>query len=242
MKRHPMTLLVGTVLLAGGFSAFAQNHPADRYLELIEARYSLIDDYQCRMREFSIGNGRREERIINYFFKKPKLIRMDILDGNRTFDRGSVGVYTGGDKVSGHRGGIMKDITLSISKNSALATSVRGETIDQSDMLTVIERFAYHVKNSTITVREKPSHIEFVFVPAEPSLNDGISRDIIWIDREILLVIRNERYEGNKLVQQVIWSEYILNAGLPLELFDPGFDIDALRGTDIPLLSRELEQ
>jgi outer membrane lipoprotein-sorting protein len=209
---------------------------------MIEAGYALIEDYQCRMHEFSIGDGRREERIINYYFKKPKLIRMDILDGNRPFDRGSVGVYTGGNKVSGHRGGILRDITLSISKDSPIATSVRGESIDRSDMLTVIERFEAHVKNSTVVVRERPSRIEFEFVPPEPSLNDGISRDVIWIDREHLLIIRNERYEGSKLVQQVIWSDHILNAGLPVELFDPRFDIEALRSKGIPLLSQELEE
>ena len=59
------------------------------------------------MHEFSIGGGRREERIINYYFKKPMMIRIDILDGNKALDKGSVGVYTGGEKVTGHRGGFL---------------------------------------------------------------------------------------------------------------------------------------
>ena len=242
MKRYIPAILIGTVLLTGWFRALAQDQSPGAYLDLIKARYGMIEDYQCRMEEFSIKDGRREERIMNYYFKKPKLIRIDILQGNRAFDRGSVGVYRGGDKVSGHRGGIMKDITLNISKDSPLATSIRGESIDRSDMATVIERFEYHVENSTARMSKKASHLEFEFVPVDPSLIDGITKDIIWIDRELMLITRSERYEGNKLVQQVFWSAYILNAGLPVELFDPGFDVHTLRGTGIPLLAQELEQ
>jgi len=242
MKRRLPAILVGTVLLIGWFGALAQDQSPEACLDLIKARYRLIDDYQCRMEEFSVKDGRKEARIMNYYFKKPKLIRIDILQGNRAFDRGSVGVYRGGDKVSGHRGGIMKDITLNISKDSSLATSIRGESMDRSDMATVIERFEFHVENSTASIREKASHLEFEFIPSDPSLIDGITKDIIWIDRELMLIARSERYEGTKLVQQVVWSEYILNAGLPVELFDPGFDVYTLCGAGIPLLSQELER
>jgi len=242
MKPYLKIILLSFLAAFLALPVYAASRTPQEYLDRVKEYYALIGDYQCRMNEFSIGGGRREERIINYYFKKPKLIRMDILDGNRAFDPGSVGVYTGGDKVSGHRGGIMKDITLNISKNSTLATSVRGETIDQSDMLTVIERFQFHIRNSEISLREKASHVEFSFIPYDPSANEGITRDVIWIDLETMLIIRNERYEGKDLVQQVIWSDYIINAGLPDELFDARFDVAELQGRGIPLLDRELEK
>jgi outer membrane lipoprotein-sorting protein len=205
-------------------------------------RYREIEDYQCRMQEFAIQGSQREIRTINYYFKKPKRIRMDILKGNRAFDRGSVGVYTGGEKVTGHRGGIMKGITLSVPLESPLATSVRGETMDRSDMLTVIERVEYLTQISDIVIEEKSSRVEFEFTPHDPEQNRGVTRDIVWIDLNTMLIIRNERYEQEKLVQQVIWSDYIINAGLPLELFDAHFDIQDLLGSGIPLLSQELDE
>jgi hypothetical protein len=85
------------------------------------------------------------------------------------------------------------------------------------------------------------SHIEFEFYPSDPSLNDGVSRDVVWIDRNTLLIIRNERYEKDVMVQQVIWKDYIINAGLPDKLFDARFEIAQLRETGIQLLSQELE-
>jgi outer membrane lipoprotein-sorting protein len=222
-------------------SAFSESLSPQQYLQQIKQRYGQIRDYQCRMEEFAIGNGKREERIMNFYFKKPRLIRIDILKGNRPFDGGSVGVYTGGDKVSGHRGGVIKGLTFNIPKDSPLATSVRGETIDQSDMYSVIERFDRNLRSGEITVEEKYSRLEFEYIPDDPTLNDGVTRDIMWIDRQSMLIIRNERFEGEMLVQRVMWTDYIINAGLPDELFDPRFEIEELEGRGIELLSQELE-
>jgi outer membrane lipoprotein-sorting protein len=241
MKSFLWMCFLVILIAAAGVPLYAESLTAHDYLHAIKARYDLIEDYQCRMHEFSIGGGRREERIINYYFKKPKLIRMDILDGNKAFDKGSVGVYTGGNKVTGHRGGIMKEIILSVRKNSALATSVRGETIDQSDMLTVIERMEYLLANGEVSLVEKHAHIEFEFFPFDPSQNEGISRDVVWIDSETMLIIRNERYEEEKLVQQVTWKNHIINAGLPTELFDARLETDQLRDTGIPLIGNDLD-
>jgi len=241
VKENVLMLCLTMLIAAAGVPLYAQSLTAHAYLHAIKARYELIDDYQCRMHELSIGGGRREERIINYYFKKPKQIRLDILDGNSAFDKGSVGVYTGGEKVTGHRGGIMRGIILSVKKDSALATSVRGETIDQSDMLTIIERIEYLLANGDVSMVEKVSHIEFEFFPFDPSKNEGISRDVVWIDRETMLVIRNERYEEERLVQQVTWGNHIINAGLPRELFNARFETAQLRDTGIPLLGHDLD-
>jgi len=166
---------------------------------------------------------------------------MDILEGSRPFDSGSVGVYTGGDKVTGHRGGIMREIVITVKKNSVLATTVRGETIDQSDMLTVIERMERLLAIGRVDLMEKNTHLEFEFTPFNSSQNEGISRDVVWIDRKTMLIIRNERYEEEKLVQKVTWKDYIINAGLPKEFFDAHIESDQLRDTGIPLLENDLE-
>jgi outer membrane lipoprotein-sorting protein len=241
MKRYLGMFCLTMLIATAGVPLYADSLTAYDYLHAIQARYDLIEDYQCRMHEFSIGGGRREEKIINYYFKKPKLIRLDILDGNRAFDKGSVGVYTGGEKVTGHRGGIMREIVLSIKKDSALATSVRGETIDQSDMLTIIERIEYLLVNGDASIVEKVSHIEFEFFPHDPSKNEGISKDVVWVDRETMLIIRNERYEEERLVQQVTWGKHIINAGLPKELFDAHFETDQLKDTGIQLIDHDLD-
>jgi hypothetical protein len=194
------------------------------------------------MHEFSIGDGRREERIINYYFKKPHMIRIDILDGNKPLDRGSVGVYTGGQRVSGHRGGFMKGMVMSINKNSPLALSVRGETIEQSNVLSVIERMEHLVQHGTVKLQEHNTHIELSFVPFDAAENGRISRDVVWIQRHSMLIIKIQRFEGENLVQQATRDRYILNAGLPHELFDARYEIEQLQGSGIPHLTNDLHR
>jgi outer membrane lipoprotein-sorting protein len=210
------------------------------YIGELRKRYDRIQDYQCRMHEFSIGEGRREERIINYYFKKPLLIRVDILDGNKALDRGSVGVYTGGNKVTGHRGGFIEKMVMSVSKNSRLAKSVRGETIEKSTILAVIDRMEHLVENSTVSIEETDTHTELVFHPFDSADNEGITRDVVWLERDTLFIILIQRYEGEKLVQQAKRGNFIVNAGLPRELFDAHFDSEQLREYGIPALSNDL--
>jgi len=241
MKRFLGMICLITVMTAGGIALYAESLTVHGYLNAIRDSYERLEDYQCRMHEFSIGGGRREERIINYYFKKPLLIRIDILDGNKPLDKGSVGVYTGGKKVTGHRGGFMRRIVLSVRKDSSLAMSVRGETIERSNVLAVIERMERLVENGDVTIVERADHIEFTLVPFEPSTNEGISRDVVWIERDTMLISRIERYEEEVLVQQAIRKNYIINAGLPRELFDARFETEQLRDSGIPLLENDLD-
>lgn len=227
-------------MAAAGTALNAQSLTVRDYIHAARSSYERIEDYQCRMHEFSIGGGKREEKIMNFFFKKPELIRIDVLDGDRASDRGSVGVYTGGNKITGHRGGLMKGMVLTVRKDNALAVSVRGETINQSNVLAVIERMEHLVDRSDVSIVEKDSHVEFEFIPFDPEANEGVSRDVVWIDRDAMLVIRNERYEGEDLVQQVIRTKYIINAGLPTELFDAHIDSDHFRDSGVPLIGNDL--
>lgn len=208
----------------------------------MQSGYVRIQDYQCRLEESCTDGSRFEKRIINYYFKKPKKIRMDILHGNRPFDAGSVAVYLGGRKVTGHRGGILKPIVLRLDKTHPLATTVRGLTIDESDMETVLRRVDFYLERGTIELREQEGMYELICVPLNAAENGGITKDIVWIDRTLLLIMRNERYEKDELVQQARWSGYIINVGLPDSLFDVRFEVTDLLGLGIPILDQELEQ
>jgi outer membrane lipoprotein-sorting protein len=213
----------------------------DEVLASMERAYESIFDYQCRLETLSFLGKKREERLINFYFKKPKLIRMDILKGNRPFDGGTVGVYLGGDKVTGHRGGILKGIILNLPKESSLTTTIRGVTFDESDLETVLRNLYFYRANAEIAVRETDGAYFFTCITDNPEENDGISKDLVWIDKGSLLITRNERYEGETLVQAANWRGFIINVGLPIELFDVRFDVRELEKLGIPILNQEVE-
>jgi outer membrane lipoprotein-sorting protein len=213
----------------------------DEILYSIERTYESIFDYQCRLEALSFLGKKREERIINFYFKKPKLIRMDVLKGNRPFDGGSVGVYAGGEKVTGQRGGALKGIILKLNKENPLATTIRGVTFDESDLETVLKNLFFYRTRGTIAMNETGDAYIFTCNASNPEENDGISKDLVWIDKKSFLIMRNERYEGETLVQAANWKGFIINAGLPIELFEVRFDVLELEKRGIPILSQEVD-
>jgi len=238
-------VVLRTLLILGIFlymiECRAESQRPSELFEMIKVRYEEIKDYQCRLFEWSTDGRRYEERIINFYFKKPKLIRMDILRGNRPFDSGSVAVYLGSGKVKGHRGGILKNIVLNVPRESALATTIRGVTMDESDMETVIIKMKYYLENGKISITETGDVYQFECVPFDVTKNEGISRDVLWIGKKNLLVVYNERFAGTKSVQRVQWCDYIVNAGLPDELFNIDFNVASLAERGIPIITQTVE-
>lgn len=237
-------LLNGAWLLTAFSCALECRAESDRQREVYDSmrsRYEEIRDYQCRILEWCTDGSRVEERIINFYFKKPKLIRMDILQGSRPFDSGSVAVYLGSGKVSGHRGGLLKGIVLNVQKTSALATTIRGVAIDESDMETVLMEIPFYFQNGRILMTERDTVYEFECVPFDVSKNDGISKDVLRVDKKSLFVVYNERFSGASSVQRVEWSDYIIDAGLPDELFDIDFDVSELEKRGIPLVRQTVD-
>ena len=63
----------------------------------------------------------------------------------------------------------------------------------------------------------------------------GVTRDVIRLDMATLLPVSTDSYEAERHVQHAEWSAYILDAGLPDELFDVRWD--AARLTDLGIRS-----
>jgi hypothetical protein len=198
-----------------------------------QARYESVSDYQCRMHEFCRQGNRYEERTINFYFKRPRFIRMDILRGNRFGDTGSVGVYRGDGRVRGRKGGLLGFLAITVDEHDPQATTIRGLAFDESDMQATLEKMQFHLAESACTLTVAGELIELVFVPRDPAPNGGVTKDVIRLDAATLLPASSDSYEGERLVQHAVWSSYIVDAGLPEQLFDVFWDPSQLDGMGI---------
>ncbi len=215
------------------FSCLAQT--PESVVDAFETMYASITDYQCRMWEYCYQGSRYEERNIDFYFKRPRLIRMDILKGNRTGDGGSVGVYKN-DRVTGRKGGILGIIAITVNKHDSQATTIRGVTFDQSDMQATLEKMRFHLARSACTLTVSEDVYVLVFEPYDPAASGGVTRDVIRLDVKTLLPVSSDSFEGTKKVQHAGWAHYILNAGLPDELFDVHWDAGRLSKMGIPTI------
>jgi outer membrane lipoprotein-sorting protein len=202
-------------------------------VETFGLMYESLSDYQCRMYEYCRQGSRYEERTMNIYFKKPRNIRMDILKGNRFADTGSVGIYRNDGRVTGRKGGLLGFLTVNVDKHDAQATTIRGLAMDESDLQATLEKMRFHLAESSCTLAVGAGIYEMVFEPRDPSRNGGVTKDIIRLDAVTLLPVSSDSFEADRLVQHAEWSSYILNAGLPDQLFDVFWDPRRLEGMGI---------
>lgn len=190
-----------------------------------------LSDYQCRMYEWSVKGKKEEIRYINFYYRAPRLIRMDIIKGNRSGDTGSIGVLREDGKVRGRKGGILSPFAVTVDKNSALATTIRGVTFDESDALAAYSRLLFLIDNSAMALMEDERGWLFDCRLFEE--DEGITREVLFIGKDDFMPLYTKSYENENLVQFVEWSSYIINKGLPVELFNVRYKAEKLNDLNI---------
>jgi outer membrane lipoprotein-sorting protein len=185
------------------------------------------------MHEISRKGSEVEERTMNIYFKRPRFIRMDVLAGNRAGDAGGSGVYRNDGKVTGRKGGFFSFLSATVDKHNPQVTSIRGMTIDQIDLQATLEKLLLRLSTSASSLSVREGIYELVFLPRDPSAEGGTTKEIISLDSATMLPVSAESFEGSRRVQHADWSDYILNAGLPDQLFDINWDPRQLSASGI---------
>ncbi|TVQ36277.1 MAG: hypothetical protein EA384_14700 [Spirochaetaceae bacterium] len=222
-------LLATPVALSAADPPATASEAVDRFEEV----YRSIHDYQVRLYQWCRSGRRYERRIIDFYFKRPRRMRMDILTGNRPFDDGSVGLYLGGDKVVGRKGGILSAIVLTVNKYDAIATTVRGVTFDQSDLQGILDRLRNGFTIGEVELELRGGWYWLHILPHDPEGYRGVTRETVAFDPQTFLPIYSETFEGELQVEFARWTDYILNAGLPDELFRIRTESSILRSAGI---------
>jgi hypothetical protein len=124
-------------------------------------------------------------------------------------------------------------VAITVDKHDPQATTIRGLAFDESDLQATLEKMQFHLAESDCSLVEGAGFYELVFEPRDPSRNRGVTRDVIRLDMATLLPVSTDSYEAERHVQHAEWSSYILDAGLPDELFDVRWDAGRLAGLGI---------
>jgi hypothetical protein len=141
-------------------------------------------------------------------------VKLDITAGP---GRGGGAVWTGGDQVSGHQGGILSGIHLKVGVHDGRATSLRGDTIDSGTIGAMLSMF----KNAKGTVTESDEKTVDGVLTDELSLKvgdlealSGVTRVDLYLSRTTHLPIRREFYVGDQLVKSEQVTDQKINTGL----------------------------
>lgn len=203
-----------TLSLLSLFALMAAAAPAASSLSEFSEAWAKVSDYSCSIVVHETQGSQTQDRRYDFWFKKPTFAKLEIVSGP---GRGSGASWTGGDKVRGHRGGILAGIKMSVSINDAQAVSLRGDNISTAS-------FGYILSNlqsgkGTLSeaagdaIEGAPTDMIALKI-ANPAADHNVTRDVVYLSKVSHLPVRRVRYEGDTLVKEEDFVSVKLNPGL----------------------------
>ncbi len=160
-----------------------------------------------------------QDRVYQYSFMKPHYVKTLILEGD---GKGSGGVWTGGDQVSGHQGGLFSGIHLKISINDPRAVSLRGVTIPQGLLQRIVDDYAT-IPGKLAQVdggKINGVHTDRLDLKAsDPGANGGVTDSILYLSKETHWPVRQIIYSGSQIVLDENVTDLKTNVGLTQSRF-----------------------
>jgi outer membrane lipoprotein-sorting protein len=207
------------VLIAAAFVAFtppyaaraAQTSPA---IDAFNASFAQVNSYTYKLHSHETKGSDVQDRVYDYSFMKPHFAKTLIESGA---NKGSGGVWTGGEQVSGHQGGFLSGIHLKVDLHDGRATSLRGYTIPDGLVQNLMARYTDVKGDLTQTAGGEIGGVQTDLLDlkvADPASDGGISEQKIWLSQQTHWPLRQIYYAGTTVVLDQSFTDYNLNANL----------------------------
>jgi outer membrane lipoprotein-sorting protein len=183
-------------------------------LDEANAAFAKVNDYTATIAVHEVDGKNADDHVYAYAFKKPTSAKIDVLSGS---NKGGGIVWTGGDKVKGHRGGMLSGIHLTLDLHDKQVVSLRGDSIDTGTIPAMLDRFKQVKGDVTegpgMTIDGTPTDAVTLKV-ADPIADKGVSREVLYLSKTTHLPVRRDRFAGDALVKSEVFTNLKTNVGL----------------------------
>jgi len=176
--------------------------------------FARVNDYTVIVHAHEVLGNQTQDRTYRYMWKRPHLVKTLILSGPGA---GGGGVWNGGDTVSGHQGGILSFIHLTVGIHDGRATSLRGYTIPDGVLPNQVGKYTtmkgmLSERNGPVIGGQETTLVELKI--AEGAGEPGETRAVIYFSKATHLPVAQIRWAGEKIISQESWTDLHTNAGL----------------------------
>lgn len=201
-------VLVGTSCIA---ASAAKEAPA---IVAFDRAFAGVRDYTCILHAYEANGTKTQDRVYQYSFMKPHYLKTLILQGN---GKGSGAVWTGGDEVSAHVGGILSGIHVKIAVDDPRAVSLHGVTIPNGLLPGIIDD--YQAIPGTLTQADGGTIAGVAtdrldLKVADPSSNHDITEQVVYLSKATHWPVREIMYSGSQIVVDESVDDLKTNVGL----------------------------
>ncbi len=209
------------LLLILAIPASSQDQGALPILENVKNKWKTIRDYRCQMQSLNRLGQEVDKKKLDFAFQRPYKVRMEVLDGPK---KGSVIVRNAEEKIRAKKGGILGVVAVSLDETDPRVTNLRGRKFYKADWGSVVAEWLIAAKNNwpmeRLSDEEYNNQQCHVLAAHWQDASSPITKDLIWVNQENHLIIRRQQFEGETLVNEVVWWNIQVNPSLDPGLFD----------------------
>jgi hypothetical protein len=174
-----------------------------------------VNDYTVTVHSHEVKGDQSQDRVYQFWYKKPHFIKTQIISGPGA---GGGAVWTGGDTVSGHLGGLFSFVRLKVGIHDRRAVSLRGYTIPDGRLEVLVNKYKdlkgqLSEHNGPKVGGQESTMVELRL--ADETDDPGVARAVIYFSKTTHLPLAQIRYDSSgKILSQQIWTDLRLNVGL----------------------------
>lgn len=215
-RMRKIVLIVITLLLLAASGppsqAYAPLTPQELITKLRQS-FNALNDYQCSVVSTGYKTGQPKVNSHDFYFKKPKLIRLEVTGGS---DKGARCVLMANGKVRAHAGGILSVFKITMEPDDKRLRDKDGSTFVESHLggtINDIEKALVGATSAVVTEVERGRKLYLL------TIDRPGKRDQIFIDAQLLLPAEWHTTRDGRISSITEWRNLRVNVGLADSLF-----------------------
>lgn len=192
-----------------------------RLMEL-KSKFDSIKDYNCLFESFSSNEEKSEAVTFRYFYKKPKSVRMEIIEGSYS---GTILLYEGKNVRVKPGVFLIGWFTFNYSPDHKYVCDYRGNGLHNSDWGYFIQEHINLLELTTAKLTGEETLdgrkvLVYELLSKDPSKSRDIAKEKIWIDKDQNLLIRYRQYDSSgRLIQSGYYKDIKIDSGINNSVF-----------------------
>ncbi len=175
--------------------------------------FQNLRDYSCQTYTTSFKNGKTKLDGHKYYFKKPALIRLEVIAGG---DKGAIAILNAKGKVRAKAGGILGLFTITMEPNDKRLQDKDGSRFVDSHFGGTIADIERAINDGNATVTELNQGRRLYKLEIERSAK----RDIILIDPQLMLPVEWQSVRQGRTDSKTEWRDLKVDTGLQDSIFE----------------------
>lgn len=198
-----VAFIFSLIMLVPVWAKQSDNNYEDILIKMKE-RFEQIETYQCLFEAFTAKGEKTKVVISRYFFKKPKMVRMEILKGKH---KGTVLLYKP-HKVRLKLGkGILSLFSFTLEPEDKRLIDLRGHGLHQSDWGWYIDQHIplLELTDSTFSGEETVdgrNTLVYMLSSKDPEKTKFITKETLWVDKEEFIPVKYVQYDSEGIIIQ----------------------------------------